>query len=305
MSWSEDSLHRWLMREFGGARLAGAIGNDAAVLQVGARAIAICADQCIEGVHFEARTPAGLAGAKAAARALSDLAATAAEPIALVLALVAPAATRESRLRAAISGVAARARDFGARLVGGDLACARGPFALAVTALGRAPRGTPPARDRARAGDAVVLTGAVGGSLLGRHLRIEPRVREGRWLHERGAHAMMDVSDGLAWDLFRLARASGARIDLEDVPIHRDAAAQARSSGRTPLWHALSDGEDHELVATVPERALARLLAEAPRQSPGLCVIGRVRKGRGLWIRDAGGTLRRWSGAGGWRHGAG
>jgi thiamine-monophosphate kinase len=303
MSWSEDSLHRWLVREFGGARRNGAIGNDAAVLGSVRGAVAICADQCIEGVHFEAKTPARAAGAKAASRALSDLAATAAEPLALVLALAAPSSASERRLRDAIAGVGARARDYGARLVGGDISRTSGPFALAVTALGGAPRGTPPGRDRARAGDVVVLTGAVGGSGLGRHLRIEPRLREGRWLHERGARAMMDVSDGLAWDLFRLARASGVRIVLENVPIHSDAVRQARSSGRTPLWHALSDGEDHELVATLPRRSLDRVLAEAPRRSPGLCVIGRVREGSGLWIQTEKGPARRWNGKGGWRHG--
>ncbi len=305
MAWSEDSLHRWLMRSFGGDRRKGAIGHDAAVLSTRVSMLAMCVDQCIEGVHFEARTSARAVGTKAASRALSDLAATAAEPLALLLALGAPERAQESRLRGVIEGVAARAKDYGARLVGGDLACVDGPLALSVTAIGRAPAGEPPGRDRARVGDVVLLTGPVGGSRLGRHLEIVPRLKEGRWLHDRGARALMDVSDGLAWDLFRLARLSGVRIEIEEVPVHADAEVQARRSGRSARWHALSDGEDHELVATLPARALARVLREAPRRCPRLTVVGRVRAGSGLWLRETDGELAAWNGKGGWRHGSG
>jgi thiamine-monophosphate kinase len=106
----------------------------------------------------------------------------------------------------------------------------------------------------------------------------------------------MDISDGLAWDLHRLARASGVQLLLERVPVHRDARRASRESGRSPLEHALHDGEDHELVATLP--AGAALPA-------GTMESGRVREGRGLLL---GGELaeppRRWDPAeGGWRHG--
>jgi len=116
---------------------------------------------------------------------------------------------------------------------------------------------------------------------------------------------MMDVSDGLAWDLYRLARASGVRLVLEQVPLHRDARRAARASGRSPLEHALHDGEDHELVATLPARSVPK----------GVHLIGRVVAGVGLelgpeLVRVLDGDLSRSPRArpwrpdeGGWKHG--
>jgi thiamine-monophosphate kinase len=155
----------------------------------------------------------------------------------------------------------------------------------------------------------VLLTGPVGGSLLGRHLSIEPRFAEGRFLHAAGAHALMDVSDGLALDLARLARRSGVRIDLERVPVHADADRAARRDGRSARDHALSDGEDHELLATISARAWRRVAARARRRFPRLVVVGRVRAGSGLFLARAGASrgdaraLVRWDGWGGWIHG--
>ncbi len=295
MAWSEDSLHRWLART--------SAPHDAAVLRALRGRPVVCCDTCIEGVHFERSTAARAAGGKAARRALSDLAASAAWPRALLLALSAPRAASEARLRGLIEGVRSAARDAGAELVGGDLACHAGPLHLSVSALGeyRLP-GAPPARSRARAGDLVLLSGPVGGSRLGRHLVFEPRFAEGRFLARAGAHALMDVSDGLAWDLFRLARAAGVALELElaRVPVHRD----ARRAGGDALAHALHDGEDHELIACIAPADWRRCSARARRLFPELCPVGRVRRGAGLVLRDARGATRRWKpGAGGWSHG--
>ncbi|MFT5050619.1 MAG: thiamine-monophosphate kinase [Chlamydiales bacterium] len=263
----------------------------------------VCVDQTIEGVHFESELPARRVGTKAASRALSDLAATAARPRALLVSLSAPRSTPEAWIRAALRGVMVTAELEDAALVGGDLACAPGPRALSVTAIGEvSARRRAPDRGRARAGDVVLLTGAVGGSLLGRHHRFRARTVEGRWLFERGATAMMDVSDGLAWDLHRLARASGVCVELDDVPVHRDARRIAKLDGRSARWHALHDGEDHELIATVPRARLERLLAEAGRRCPQLSVVGRVRGGSGLHILE-GDEYHTWRDEGGWRHG--
>jgi thiamine-monophosphate kinase len=112
----------------------------------------------------------------------------------------------------------------------------------------------------------------------------------------------MDVSDGLAWDLFRLARAAGVGVELElaAVPIHRDAR---RMAGRA-LWHALHDGEDHELVACITPARWKRCSARARRLFPALCVVGHVLAGHGLCLRDAHGATRRWKRSeGGWSHG--
>ncbi len=305
MSWDEDSLHRWLLRAPRPTQLEGSTGHDAAVLQrPGGREVA-CVDSCIEGVHFVASTSPRKVGRKAANRALSDLAATGAAARAVLLALTAPAQFEESWLRGAIEGVRAAALSAGAALVGGDLSCtARGPAVLSVTALGTlSGRRKPPGRDRARAGQQLVLSGPVGGSGRGRHLDFEPRLEVGRELFQAGATAMMDISDGLAWDLWRLARSSAVRLELERVPLQRAAHLAARQSGRSALDHGLHDGEDHELVATLPAKA----------QLPAGCVrIGRVVAGSGLGLSaelvralEGGRAARDWvPGEGGWRHGS-
>jgi len=307
MTWSETRLHRWLASRARPRVLEGSLGHDAAVLRVAGWRVVVCVDQTIEGVHFDAATPAPRVGRKAAARALSDLAATAAQPRAILIALSAPKACGEAWIRAAIRGAQELARHFDSALVGGDLACAPGPRALVVTALGTlAGRRRAPGRDRARPGQVLVATGAFGGSRRARHLALEPRLDAGRWLFEQGATALMDVSDGLALDLSRIAEASGVRIDLLDVPIHPDARRAARLSGRSARDHALSDGEDHELVATLPAATWKRLARAAARREPVIRAIGRVRSGRGLWIlpeEGAGQAPLRWSGRGGFRHG--
>jgi len=298
MSWSEDAIHRALAAGPKPRGLAGSRGHDAAVLARSAGRPVVCVDACIEGVHFPHDASARAIGRKACARALSDLAATAARPRAVVLAISAPRARAEAWILGAIAGVRAMARLHGADLVGGDLASTPGPAQLTVTALGDyAGRGKPPGRDRARAGQAVVLTGPTGGSILGRHLRIAPRVEEGIRLHALGATALMDVSDGLAWDLYRLARASAVRIelDMQSLPIHRDARRLARGTGVEAWEHALHDGEDHELVATLAARHAARAPATA---------IGRVVRGSGLELRFRDTRIEWTPSMGGWKHGA-
>jgi len=303
VTWSEDSIHRWLFALPVRKGRLGVEGHDAAVLAGFSGRPVWCVDQTIEGVHFEPGAAPRRVGAKAAARALSDLAATAAEPRAILVALSAPKARTEKWIRAVLAGARAMAHENGADLVGGDLACAPGPAHVTVAALGETSgEASPPRRDRVRAGQAIVLTGPVGGSLLGRHLRIRPRVRAARTLADLGATGMMDTSDGLAWDLFRLARTShvAIEIDLGSVPVHGDARKLARRDGREALFHALHDGEDHEILASLPPRAAAR----AARRIPGLAIIGRARRGAGLWLVDGSGRARRWRRSeGGFEHG--
>lgn len=304
-SWSEERLLRWLRGLGIDARLASAPrGHDATTLARMRGRPVVCVDQTIEGVHVAPGTRAGDFARKAVARSVSDLAASAARPRAVLLAVGAAPGVAEAYLRRLITAVRRAALAFGAELAGGDLACRPGPLALAVTALGEFEgRGEPPARHRARSGQHVLLTGPVGGSGLGRHLRIEPRLEAGRFLAERGATALMDVSDGLARDLARLAASAGVRIELDEVPIHADAHRSARRSGQSALEHALFDGEDHELIACMAPRA-ARAAFAAAGPASGLCVIGRVRRGSGLYLPDARGGWRRWDGRGGYVHGA-
>lgn len=310
MTWSEDRLHRWLARQSAPAIVGQRMGHDAAVLPSAKGRAVQCVDQCVEGVHFDSNAAPRLVGRKVVMRSLSDLAATGARPVSVLLSLTAGPHVEERWLRAVIRGATQAAEDCGAGLVGGDLAMGTGGVVMAAFAHGCLP-GTkrPPGRDRARAGQTLLLTGPVGGSILGRHLRIVPAIAEGQALFAAGATAMMDVSDGLAWDLHRLARSSNVRFELSHVPIHRDARRLSRESGRLVLDHALHDGEDHALIATISGKSW-------PRDA---VPIGRVVKGKGLWLSpelleagDPNGPLsprvakrgRLWRpGEGGWCHG--
>lgn len=306
-AWSERRLHAWMARQLQPRGLRAPFGDDAASLVRGLRRPVLCADQCVEGVHFAADVAASRAGSKAVARALSDLAANAAQPRAVLLCAALPATVDDAWVRALLRGARRCARTHGAELVGGDLSATRGPVVLSVCAVGEQwSRGVPPARSGVRAGDWLLASGNFGGSGLGRHLRIRPRIDAGRALYARGARALTDVSDGLARDLARMARLSGVAIRLNRVPIHPDARRAARISGRSALDHALHDGEDHELIAAMAPRDAQRLLRRPPRTLNGLCAIGVAVAGRGLWVPVAEGSskLRRHDPTREWTHGA-
>ena len=132
----------------------------------------------------------------------------------------------------------------------------------------------------------IFVTGPLGGSLLGRHLRPEPRIAEALALHERVAlHALIDVSDGLASDLGHILEESGglgAVLDPDAIPIHPDAEALSRRDGRAPLDHALNDGEDFELCLAVAPEDAGRLEGGPVRVHR----VGEVIAEPGLWLGD-------------------
>jgi thiamine-monophosphate kinase len=265
-------------------------GDDAALLRLSeSRDCVVTVDMISDGVDFDlAAVDPRRVGRKALAVNLSDLAAMAARPIGAVVALALP---RPSALPLAIElyqGLLPLAERYDLAIAGGDLQTWEGPLVISVTLLGEpTPRG-PLLRSTARPGDAIVVTGDFGGSILGKHLDFEPRVEEALLLHQRyDLHAGMDVSDGLSLDLARLCRASGcgAVLDLESVPISAAARQLAEKSGQTPLEHALSDGEDFELLLAVPEAEARRMVAEHPLAIP-LRVIGRFTADPGLLARD-------------------
>lgn len=302
MSWQEERLLARLRRRATPRVLRTPLGHDAAALDM-ASAPVVCVDATVEGVHVEhGERPAAFA-AKAVLRTLSDLAAAGARPRALLLGLRAPRDAEERRLAGLLRGVERTGERWGAALVGGDCTSAPGPTSLTVTALGELPRGARPvSRSGARPGMVALVTGPLGGSRLGRHLRPVPRLEQGEALAAAGVGALMDLSDGLARDAARLAATSGVAVelDLAALPLHRDARRAARVSGKSPVEHALHDGEDHELLALLPERTWRRLAGRPEFQAAR--VVGRALVGRGLWLLD-GGVRRRWDGAGGWTHG--
>lgn len=273
-------------------------GDDAAVLRPPAgRRTVVTVDMLMEGTDFVLGTdcPARAVGHKALAVSLSDLAAMGARPEAAFVAVALPRHSGDALGREIEAGIEALAAEHGVALAGGDTNAWDGPLVISTTALGSVPPGAAWRRDGARPGDLIVVTGAFGGSLLGRHLAVVPRVREALCIAGRfEVHAAIDCSDGLTLDLARMMTASGTRgvVRLADVPIHADAVRLAARDGGTALDHALGDGEDFELILAMPPEAARALVAAAgtpPLELP-IALIGVVEEGAGLVAQAADGA---------------
>ena len=277
------------------------VGDDTAVVRAGGDTdFLLTSDPVVEGTHFLPETPAELAGRKAVGRSLSDIAAMGGDPLWAVIDLVAPPTTPVDRVLGLDAGAAQMAKAAGLAIVGGDTS-GGSTLEAHVFIVGRVPVGTALLRSGARPGDRLYVTGRLGGSLAGHHLTFEPRLAEGRWLREGGwAGAMIDLSDGLATDLRHLLDESGvgAELDLSEVPLSE--AARAASDSRGPIEHALYDGEDFELLFTVPpDRQAAFGAAWAASFDLPCTAVGRITGDAGvLAARDVDGRRRDLAGHG-------
>lgn len=271
-------------------------GDDCAVLAPPPGPLLVTTDLLTEGVDFLlAECGPQAVGRKAMAVNLSDIAAMAGRPLGAVVAVALPpnGMTIARQLMAGLREVADR---FDCPLVGGDTNSWASGLVVAVTVFGTPSGRGPVLRNGARPGDWVLVTGPLGGSLLGRHLTPMPRIPEAIALHAAvELRAMIDLSDGLARDVGHIATASGVAVvlDPQAVPIHPDAARRAASTGRTPLDHALTDGEDFELVFVVSPADGQRLIRESPVP---VWRIGVCEAGTGVRLAD--GTPV----TGGWEH---
>ena len=254
------------------------VGDDAAILRPLVGQVVVSTDVAVAGVHLDLSLFSVTdLGYKAVAAALSDLAAMGALARALVLAVTSPPGTD---LEALHEGVAAAAAASGCPVVGGDLSRG-GELAVAVTVIGECPGAGAVRRSGARAGDRLFVTGPLGRSAAGlrrrragaglddpavlAHRRPRPLLAEGRAARGAGAHAMMDLSDGLGIDLHRLADASGVGFSLTSVPVAEGATADESISG----------GEDYELLVAAPDpRRLAEVFAA--RGLPAPIEVGEV-----------------------------
>jgi thiamine-monophosphate kinase len=270
-------------------------GDDCAVLDVGLpdRLLLFKTDAVVEGVHFTPATAPEKIGHKALGRCLSDIAAMAGTPSAALVTIALPPGFDPGFVEAIYTGMNELARRHGVAIVGGETTSNPGGILLSVALLGFVPRGKSVLRSGAEAGDALFVTGELGGSLAGKHLEFEPRLAEARWLAQHfSVHTMLDISDGLAGDLRHLLTASrvGAELLSTSIPVSREArrAAKARPSAKPALLAALTDGEDFELLFTVASRDAVPLLDAWRKQFPKLALtcIGRIKAGEGITIRD-------------------
>jgi thiamine-monophosphate kinase len=270
-------------------------GDDCAVLDVGVpdRLLLFKTDAVVEGVHFTPGTAPEKIGHKALGRCLSDIAAMAGTPSAALVTIALPRDFKPDSVEAIYTGLNALARRHQVAIVGGETTTNPGGILISVALLGWVPRGKGVLRSGAEAGDAIFVTGELGGSLAGKHLEFEPRLVEARWLAQQvSLHAMLDISDGLAGDLRHILTASrvGAELLATAIPISRAArlAAKAAPSTKPPLLAALTEGEDFELLFTVASRDAVPLLDAWKKQFSGLALtcIGKIKAGEGITIRD-------------------
>jgi thiamine-monophosphate kinase len=276
-------------------------GDDCAVLDVGlpGEYLLFKTDAVAEGVHFDRDTAPERIGRKAINRCLSDVAAMAGTPTHALVTLAMPAPFDPELPAGLYRGMTEAAARHGVAIVGGETTAHPHGLFLSIALLGRVPADRCPTRAGGRPGDALFVTGELGGSRAGRHLEFEPRLEEARWLADQcEIHAMIDLSDGLAGDLPHLLRAAGCGAELraESIPISAAAKRQARaeSSAKPPLLAALSDGEDFELLLAVDKGDAVPLLDGWRIRFPEvrLTCIGRLTDRPGLWVRDREGTRR-------------
>ena len=285
------------------------IGDDGAVLDVAADLQqVIVTDLLLDGVHFDLNVvEPSLAGRKAIAVNLSDIAAMGCRPTAAFVSLAVPrdhSRVSPDFLRELYRGIQQMTDEFQFTLAGGDTNSWDGPLAINVCLTGVPFSGRPFLRSGAQADDAVFVTGSLGGSLYhDRHLTFTPRLQVSEWLSRSAdVHAMLDISDGLSLDLHRLLEASGvaAEISASAIPIHCDVPAEWSFEKR--LAAALGDGEDFELLFTVCGSKAAKLKAAADAAAVSMYQIGRVLKGSGVTLIECTGK-RRTMDETGWQYG--
>ena len=264
-------------------------GDDCAVLDWSGSKLLFKTDAIVEGIHFERDTPPEAIGRKALARALSDIAAMAGTPTHALITLGFHAEMEPSLIEAVYQGLRDCAREHHVNIVGGETT-SLSQLTLSISLIGKASK--PILRTGSAVGDAIFVSGELGGSLAGHHLNFDPRLKEARWLSDQDiVHAMIDLSDGLATDLRHLlSDQTGAELLTRALPIRRAAKERARDnpSGKTALLAALTDGEDYELLFTVSSKDAVPLLdgwKSAFPKTPLHC-IGKITDHPGIALRD-------------------
>ena len=296
--------------------LALGIGDDCALLSPApGQQLAVSTDMLVEGRHFFADVDPAALGHKALAVNLSDLAAMGAEPLAFTLALALPPerSANHTWMSAFAQGLFALADAHRCTLMGGDTTA--GPLNLCITVFGQVPTGQALRRDGAQAGDDIWVSGTLGEARLAllalqgklslpperlaalrqRLERPTPRVALGLALRGMATSAI-DLSDGLVGDLGHILRASGvgAELDTRSLPTDARSASPAGPLADQPpidtaVQHALTGGDDYELLFTAPARLRPSVLSASQRSATPVVRVGAIQPTQGLWLQDGSG----------------
>jgi thiamine-monophosphate kinase len=272
----EDRLLEQLLGRLKGKR--GVVlgpGDDAAVVEPGKRGLLylLKTDCLVEGIHFAKESRLELVGWKAVARPVSDFAAMSGVPQFALVTLIVPSDRNVAWVKRLYRGINKAASAFQVAVVGGETSDIKGPAVISVSVTGFVEKNRWVSRAGGKPGDELYVTGRLGGSLRGHHLKFVPRLTESRWLTRNfRIHAMMDLSDGLGTDLPRLARASkvGFEIDREALP---------RNPSCT-IAQAISDGEDYELLFAISPQDSRSLPSRWKKKFPNIPLtrIGRLNR---------------------------
>jgi len=292
MAKGENALVAWLAKRFNAdpRRVPIGIGDDMAAVCLDGGLVAMTADMLLDGVHFESgRQPFELIGRKAIACSLSDCAAMACEPRTATVSIALNQAMLFEDVQRLYEGMAGIADEYGCAIVGGDTTSWSGRLAIDVAMLAEpmSLRG-PIRRSTAGPGDMIYVSGLLGGSLAGKHLTFTPRLDLARRLvFSHALHAMMDISDGLAMDLDRMCAASKCGAELYSEQLEQVISSAAREmavqDGRSPVEHALSDGEDFELLVAGGDELgrlgfgllpVGRFVARSPETDSAMIIVG-------------------------------
>jgi thiamine-monophosphate kinase len=286
---SELAYIDWLRQRTGAhPRVLLGPGDDCAIIDTTPGVpMLVTTDMLLEGSHFVlAEAGPRRVGRKAIAVNLSDIAAMGGRPLAAFVSVGLPRSGTQQLAEELYLGMRPIADEFGVAIAGGDTNTWTGGLAISVTLLGEPGPHGPIRRSGARPGDWLMVTGPLGGSLAGKHLDFTPRVREALALQEHARlHAMIDISDGLATDVSHLCDESrcGAVLDAAAIPI-----GEAARDARSPLAHALGDGEDFELGFAVSAEDGERLLRTQPVAGIKLFHVGKCVAGSGLTLIEGG-----------------
>lgn len=253
-------------------------GDDCAVVRTGDKQFdyLLTSDPVTETVHFAKKTSPHKIGHKALARSLSDIAAMGGEPLWGLVNIQLPKKEQSKTIKGILSGMKSLAKQTGLAIAGGDISKADA-LSIHVFCIGRIPRGRAILRKGAHPGDLIFVTGELGGSIYGKHLSFTPRLKEGKWLAASGAvTSMIDLSDGVSSDLRHILEVGkvGALLEAKNIPV---SPCVKSSSLRSAINHALSDGEDFELLFTVRPQDAEMLLKKWRRKFSLRCtIIGQI-----------------------------